>query len=151
MAITTTPTLRAVFRLAWRQTQSLIGSILQLLGLDFAVLDYSTLSRRVEALDMARPRCGGGPVHLLVNSTRPRLLGPYGTLKKNHGTQRRRDEVCYSWPPAPAPTRSLLWCRQNRCRAWFVPLLLDRGWGDHSGRARPPRATSFGPTGGREG
>src|SRR3954467_6756944 len=35
----------AVFRLALRQTEGLIGSILQLLGLDLAVPDHSTLSR----------------------------------------------------------------------------------------------------------
>src|SRR3954470_7964370 len=34
LAITTALTLRAVFRLALRQTEGLIGSILQLLGLD---------------------------------------------------------------------------------------------------------------------
>jgi hypothetical protein len=38
--------LRAVFRLAIRQTEGLIGSILRLLGLDLAVPDHSTLSRR---------------------------------------------------------------------------------------------------------
>ena len=37
LAITTALTLRAVFRLPLRQTEGLIGSILQLLGLDLAV------------------------------------------------------------------------------------------------------------------
>lgn len=45
LAIATALTLRAVFRLALRQTEGLIGSILQLLGLDLAVPDHSTLSR----------------------------------------------------------------------------------------------------------
>ena len=48
LAIRTALTLRAVFRLALRQTEGLIGSILQLLGLDLAVPDHSTLSRRAE-------------------------------------------------------------------------------------------------------
>ena len=48
LAITTALTLRAVFRLALRQTEGLIGSILQLLGLDLPVPDHSTLSRRAE-------------------------------------------------------------------------------------------------------
>src|SRR5215217_4670189 len=51
LAILTALTLRAVFRLALRQTEGLIGSILRLLGLDLAVPDHSTLSRRAEALD----------------------------------------------------------------------------------------------------
>src|SRR4051794_5637545 len=46
LAITTALTLRAVFRLALRQTEGLIGSIIRLLGLDLAVPDHSTLSRR---------------------------------------------------------------------------------------------------------
>ena len=49
LAIATALTLRAVFRLALRQTEGLIGSILQLLGLDLAVPDHSTLSRRCTA------------------------------------------------------------------------------------------------------
>src|SRR3954447_14441919 len=48
LAITTALTLRAVFRLALRQTEGLIGSVLQLLGLDLPVPDHSTLSRRAE-------------------------------------------------------------------------------------------------------
>ncbi len=66
LAIATAMTLRAVFRLALRQTEGLIGSILQLLGLDLAVPDHSTLSRRAETLEVARPRRGREPVHLLV-------------------------------------------------------------------------------------
>ena len=69
LAITTALTLRAVFRLALRQTEGLIGSIMHLLGLDLAVPDHSTLSRRAETLELPRPRPGSEPVHLLVDST----------------------------------------------------------------------------------
>ena len=69
LAILTALTLRAVFRLAFRQTEGLIGSILRLLGLDLAVPDRSTLSRRAETLQVSRPQSGGEPVHLLVDST----------------------------------------------------------------------------------
>jgi Transposase DDE domain len=51
LAIETVLTLRAVFRLALRQTEGLVGSLLQLLGLDLAVPDHSTGTRRCE-----RPR-----------------------------------------------------------------------------------------------
>ena len=47
-------TLRAMFRLALRQTEDLIGSILRLVGLDLAVPDHSTLSRRAETLELPR-------------------------------------------------------------------------------------------------
>jgi hypothetical protein len=45
LAITTALTLRTVFHLPLRQTEGLIGSILQLLGLDLPVPDYSTLTQ----------------------------------------------------------------------------------------------------------
>ena len=58
LAITTALTLRAVFRLALRQTEGLIGSILQLLGLDLAVPDRTTLCRRSHAPPSVAPfRC----------------------------------------------------------------------------------------------
>jgi Transposase DDE domain len=92
LAILTALTLRAVFRLALRQTEGLISSILQLLGLDLAVPDHSTLSRRAETLEVPRPRSspGSGPVHLLVDSTGLRLCGPGAWLVEKHGGRTRR-------------------------------------------------------------
>src|SRR5438105_4613809 len=69
LAILTALTLRAVFRLGLRQTEGLIGSVLRLLGLELRVPDHTTLSRRAEGLPVPRPRSGGGPLHLLVDST----------------------------------------------------------------------------------
>ena len=54
LAITTALTLRAVFHLALRQTEGLIGSVLRLLGLDLPVPDFSTLSRRARAWNCRR-------------------------------------------------------------------------------------------------
>ena len=59
-----------MFHLALRQTEGLIGSVLQLLGLDLPVPDYSTLSRRAQTLELpAQPRATGGAIHLLVDSS----------------------------------------------------------------------------------
>jgi hypothetical protein len=82
LAIATALTLRAVFRLALRQTEGLIGSVLRLLGLDLPVPDHSTLSRRAETLEMVRPKASSEPVHLLVDSTGLRLCGPGGWLER---------------------------------------------------------------------
>src|SRR4051794_8138312 len=90
LAITTALTLRAVFCLALRQTEGLIGSILQLLGLDLPVPDHSTLSRRAETLAVPRPKAESAPVHLLVDSTGLKLCGPGEWLAEKHGTKRRR-------------------------------------------------------------
>jgi hypothetical protein len=90
LAITTALTLKAVFRLALRQTEGLIGSVLQLLGLDLPVPDHSTLSRRAETLAVPRPKAGSAPMHLLVDSTGLKLCGPGEWLIEKHGTKRRR-------------------------------------------------------------
>jgi len=91
LAIKTALTLRAVFRLALRQTEGLIGSILRLLGIDLAIPDHSTLSRRAETLEVPIPcRSSRGPVHLLVDSTGLQLCGAGEWLVEKHGTRRRR-------------------------------------------------------------
>jgi len=92
LAILTALTLRAVFRLALRQTEGLIGSIIHLLGLTLAVPDHSTLSRRAKTLEVPRPRPGrdGEPLHLLVDSTGLKLCGAGEWLIEKHGTKTRR-------------------------------------------------------------
>ena len=90
LAIATALTLRSVFRLALRQAEGLIGSTISLLGLDLAVPDHTTLSRRAESLDVVRPRPGSGPVHLLVDSTGLKLCGSGEWLLEKHGTKTRR-------------------------------------------------------------
>src|ERR687897_2943025 len=85
LAILTALTLRAVFRLALRQTEGLIGSIIGLLGLDLAIPDHTTLSRRAETLEVPRPCSRSrGPVHLLVDNTGLRLCGPGEWLLGKH-------------------------------------------------------------------
>jgi len=81
-----------VFRLALRQTEGLIGSIIGLLGLTLAVPDHSTLSRRAKTLQVPRPqpRGNGEPLHLLVDSTGLRLCGAGEWLQEKHGTKTRR-------------------------------------------------------------
>src|SRR5919112_458979 len=98
LAILTALTLRAVFRLALRQTEGLIGSIMGLLGLDLAVPDHTTLSRRAATLEIPRPQSssstdagdGAEPVHLLVDSTGLKLCGSGEWLVEKHGSRTRR-------------------------------------------------------------
>ena len=91
LAIMTALTMRAVFRLALRQTEGLIGSVIALLGLDLTVPDHSTLSRRSKTLEMPPlRRSGTGPLHLLVDSTGLKLGGAGEWLVEKHGTSRRR-------------------------------------------------------------
>jgi len=92
LAIFTALTLRAVFHLPLRQTEGLIGSVIGLLGLDLAVPDHSTLSRRAETLEVPRPRSrrDGEPLHLLVDSTGLKLCGAGEWLVEKHGAKTRR-------------------------------------------------------------
>ncbi len=92
LAILTALTLRAVFRLALRQTEGLSGSIIHLLGLTLAVPDHTTLSRRAKTLEVPRPRPrkDSEPLHLLVDSTGLKLCGAGEWLVEKHGTKTRR-------------------------------------------------------------
>ena len=101
LAITTALTLRAVFRLALRQTEGLIASLLRLLGLDLAAPDHSTISRPGETLPVSRPRPGNEPVHLLVDSTGLKLCGPGEWLVEKHATRTRRpgESSISAWTP----------------------------------------------------
>src|SRR3954467_12878795 len=97
LAILTVLTLRAVFRLALRQTEGLISSVIRLLGLDLPVPDHPTLSRRAATLEVPRPRSGNAdagrdaaPVHLLVDSTGLKLCGSGEWLVEKHGSCKRR-------------------------------------------------------------
>ncbi len=83
--------LRAVFRLALRQTEGLLASILQLLGVELPVPDHSAIARRARAVTLpSASRSGAGPIHLLVDSTGLKLCGSGEWLIEKHGTKRRR-------------------------------------------------------------
>ncbi len=80
-----------MFRLPLHQTEGLVGSIVQLVGVDFAVPDHSTLSRRAQTLDLPpEPVSSGGAVELLVDSTGVKLCVPGKWLVEKQGPQRRR-------------------------------------------------------------
>jgi hypothetical protein len=95
LAILTALTLRAVFRLAFRQAEGLIGSVIGLLGLDLRIPDHTTLCRRAETLELPQVRDTGSsrdskPLHLLVDSTGLKLCGAGEWLQEKHGTKTRR-------------------------------------------------------------
>ena len=76
MAIETALSLRAVFRLALRQSEGLIRSIMNMLEINLPVPDHTTLSRRTCRLPVCNPaRIGTGELHLIIGSTGLKLRG----------------------------------------------------------------------------
>lgn len=87
LAITLCLSLRVVYHIPLRQTQGLMRSVARLMGLDIAVPDFSTLSRRGKGLvlPLARPQAANNePVHLVVDSTGLKIFGAGEWLGSNH-------------------------------------------------------------------
>ena len=75
-AIQTCLTMKVLFGMALRQTTGFVGSLLQLIGLDWDGPGFSTLSRRQKALKVNIPYRGSdGSLHLLVDSTGIKVEG----------------------------------------------------------------------------
>jgi len=89
-AIQTCLTMKVLFGMALRQTTGFVENLLQLIGLDWVVPDFSTLCRRQKTLNVNIPYRGSqGPLHLLIDSTGIKAEGegewharklPLGTL-----------------------------------------------------------------------
>ncbi len=69
-AIQTCLTMKDLFGMALRQTTGFVEGLLRLIGLDWAVPDFSTLSRRQKTLAVSIPYRGSqGPLNPLIDST----------------------------------------------------------------------------------
>jgi len=83
--------IKCLFNLPLRQAMGMAQSMLHLAGLAWPVPDYSTVSRRQKTLQVA---IGAVPtttgLHLLVYSTRIKMLGEGEWKTKKHGTEYRR-------------------------------------------------------------
>ncbi|UWQ17725.1 IS5 family transposase [Jannaschia sp. M317] len=90
-AIQTCLTMKVLFGMPPRQTSGFVESLLQLVGLDWAVPDFSTLCRRQRMLNVSLPyRVGSGPLNLLIDSTRIKAEGEGEWNARKHGGPKRR-------------------------------------------------------------
>ncbi len=90
-AIQTCLTMKVLFGMALRQATGFVESLLRLIGLDWAVPDFSTLSRRQKNLKVNIPYRGSdGPLHLLVDSTGIKVEGEGEWNARKHGGTKRR-------------------------------------------------------------
>ena len=86
-AIQTCLTLKVLFGMPLRQTTGFVASLLRMVGLDWAVPDFSTLCRRQRTLDVKLPyRGGAGPLSLLIDSTGIKSDGEGNLRVKANGT-----------------------------------------------------------------
>ena len=90
-AIQTCLTMKVLFGMALRQITGFVESLLQLIGRDWAVPDFSTLSRRQKTLKVNIPYRGwDGPLHPLIDSTGNKVEGEGEWNARKHGGARRR-------------------------------------------------------------
>ena len=118
-AIQTCLTMKVLFGMALRQTTGFVESLLRLVGLDRAVPDFSSISRRQITLKVDIPyRSSDGPLHLLVDSTGIKVEGEGEWNARRHGGTKRRvwrkihigideseaDQETVQWTVSPANT-----------------------------------------------
>ena len=91
LAIKTGLALRLVFHQPLRQTEGLLRSIADVLAIDIAIPDHTTLSRRGGGLTVLPKRIDRAePLHLLVDSTGLKIYGEGEWLDQKHGIRSRR-------------------------------------------------------------
>jgi hypothetical protein len=91
IAIETALALRLVFHQPLRQTEGLLRSIADVLEINIAIPDHTTLSRRGGGLTILPKQIDRDePLHLLVDSTGLRIYGEGEWLDQKHGIRSRR-------------------------------------------------------------
>ncbi len=84
-------TMKVLFGLPLRKATGFVESLLRLAGLGWKVPDFSTLSRRQKALNVAIPyRGGSGPLHLLIDATGIKAEGEGEWNARKHGEPKKR-------------------------------------------------------------
>jgi hypothetical protein len=85
--------LRAVFKLALRQIEGLMTSVLSLMDLTISAPDHTTVSRRSVTLPLIQATSVlHGPLHVLIDSTGLQVYGAGHRLEAKHGTK-----SCRTW------------------------------------------------------
>jgi transposase len=91
VAIETCLMLRAAFKMALRQTEGLMDSVLTLMNLPISAPDHTTVSRRAVGLTITKSTSAPkGPLHVLIDSTGLEVFGAGQWLEAKHGAKSRR-------------------------------------------------------------
>ena len=91
VAIQTTLMVRTAFRMALRQTEGLMASVITLMNLKISAPDHSTICRRAVTLPVVQPASlPHGPLHLLIDSSGLQVYGAGQWMEAKHGMKSRR-------------------------------------------------------------
>lgn len=84
-------TMRELFRLPYRQTEGLGRSLTQLMQVEVAIPDFTSLAKRASKLDIALDVAERkGPVDVVVDSTGLKVFGEGEWKTRKHGKSKRR-------------------------------------------------------------
>ncbi|MGF6851384.1 transposase [Paraburkholderia sp. CI3] len=89
-AIQTCLMLRIAFKLALRQTEGLMDSVITLMGANLSAPDHTTVSRRAVNLPPLPAELLSGALHVLIDSTGLEVFGAGQWLVEKHGVKSRR-------------------------------------------------------------
>jgi hypothetical protein len=128
-AIQTCLTLKVLFGMPLWQTTGFAQSLLRLVGLDWAVPDFSTLCRRQRTLNVSLPYRGSkGPLNLLINSTGIKAQGEGEWNARKHGGPKRRiwRKIHIGIDEETLEVRAVEVTTNNRGDAPMLPELLNQ-------------------------
>jgi hypothetical protein len=85
--------IRFFFKQPLRATQGFTGSLMELLGFDLPVPDYSTLSRRMKKLEvkLGKLKSKGKRIHVVLDSTGLKVFGEGEWKVRQHGLFKKAD------------------------------------------------------------
>lgn len=153
-AVQTCLTMKVLFGMALRETTGFVESLLRLIGLDWDVPDFSTLSRRQKTLAVNILHRGSqGPLHLLIDSTGIKVEGEGEWNARKHGGAKRRVWRNHHAAAAPEMPRKATQERGRKSPQRLIPepvtwgILRQHIWGiliQHLQSYRPARTPSRG-------
>jgi len=91
VAILCALSLKVIFQLPLRATQGLLGSLVELMGLEIQVPDYTTICRRQSKLEIEIPSfIENESRHVVIDSTGLEIFGEGSLQVRQHGYDKRR-------------------------------------------------------------
>ena len=120
--------MRSVFHLTLRATEGFVTSVFELIELEHAVPDYTTICRRSKCLKVSLPKKATGPLHEVLDSTGLKVFGEGEWKVRQHGYTKRRTwrKLHLGVDSATQEIQAVVLSKASRDDAGAVPDLLDQ-------------------------